>query len=442
MANLNPFLARFDNNASLIAPEMQGFFESCLHQTAGIMSRLDADQTKPSMLNGDDDFWYADDDWRAVYRPYNVRDGILQIPVKGVLLHDFPYQLGGWATGYEYIWQAVKRGQADANVKGFAMICDTPGGMVAGCFEAAEKIEKIDNRKPMRGYAMESAYSAGYAMICVTDSITVSRTGGVGSIGVVTAHVDVSKMMEDWGYKVTFIHAGKHKVDGNPYEALDPEVKERIQVRINELYDVFVAHVARNRGMDEKAIRDTEALTFTATQAKSNGLADDIGSLEDAIAAFAVELSLTEEDENMADFTQAQYDEGTAAARTEGLSAGKAEGVKEGAAAERTRVSAIVSSEEGKKRPAMALKMATGDKFASLDADTVIEMLADMPEEKATTTTAPKTRAENGKSQFETAMDNGKNPDLGTPADEEQANQPSRAERAAAAAFGSTRKTA
>lgn len=422
MANMNPLLARFaDNVPTMIAPEMRGAFESCLNQAAAIFARIEADHSKPTMLDGDD-FWYAESDWRSAYRPYNVRDGILQIPVKGVLLHDFPYQLGGWATGYEYIWQAVKRGQADGNVKGMAFIEDTPGGMVAGCFECGEKIEKIENRKPLRSFAMESAYSAGYAIACVADTITVSRTGGVGSIGVVTAHVDVSKMMEQWGYKVTFIFAGAHKVDGNPYETMSKEVKERIQARIDELYGVFVSFVARNRGMDEQAVRDTEALTFTATQATSNGLADAIGSLDDAIAAFAVDLSTTEEDETMADFSQAQYDEGTSAARAEGLSAGRAEGAK----VQKDRINAIIGSDEGKKRPKAALS-------AALKTDMSVEeataFLGDLPEEKAEAA-ASTTDQPQGQSNFEKQMNASGNVDLGTPADGEQAQQPTRAERA------------
>lgn len=429
MPNLNPFLTRFDQVPSLLSPELQGIFESSLHQTSNLMTRIANDNTKPKMVSGDD-FWYAEDDWRASFRPYTVKDGILQIPVKGVLLHDFPYQLGGWATGYAYIWKAFERGMNDPEVKGIALICDTPGGEVAGNFVLVDKMFAYRGVKPIQGFAMESAYSAGYSIISVADKITVSRTGGVGSIGVVTMHVDVSKMMEEWGYKVTFIFAGKHKVDGNPYEALSSDVRERIQARIDELYGVFVSTVARNRGMDEQAIRDTEALTFTATQATSNGLADAIGSLDDAIAAFAVDLSLNEEDENMADFTQAQYDEGTTTARAEGLSAGRAEGAK----GERTRITAIMESEEGKKRP-IAAKAAAFD--TEMTAEAAVAFLAKLPEEKAETP-APKPNAttQQTKDRFSARMDADGNVDLGVPADEEQAVKPSRAEKAVAMVKG------
>ena len=371
--NNNPLLARFDGKPFLVAPEMQTVFEACLSQAAVQMTRIEADTTKPQMS---DDFWFSSDDWRSAYRPYIVKNGVLQIPVKGVLLHDFPWQLGSWATGYDYIWRAFQRGIGDMNVKGIALVEDSPGGEVAGNFDMVDKMFAMRGKKPVRAYAMESAYSAAYSIASVADTITVSRTGGVGSIGVVTAHVDYSKAMDERGVKVTFIHFGKHKVDGNPYQPLPDDVKSRIQERIDELGQVFVATVARNRGMDEQAIRDTEALTFTATQAVSNGLADAIGSFEDAIAAFAADLSLEDEDEKMTEEEKAAL---ALAAKTEGVNEGKATGASE----ERERIRAIVNSDAGKARPATALKMALNDKFASVEASAVVEMLADLPEEKA-----------------------------------------------------------
>lgn len=427
---INPYLARFDSVASMVSPEMQGIFEASLQQ---VQAKTETPEFAAAMASVDENWWGEPGSFRSMIRPYIVKDGILQIPVKGVLLHDFPFQFGSWATGYEYIWKAFERGLADGSVKGIALVIDSPGGEVAGNFDLVDKMFAKRGTKPVRAYAMESAYSAAYSIASVGDTITVSRTGGVGSIGVVTAHVDLSGMMEQRGAKVTFIFAGKHKVDGNPYAPLPEDVQLRIQQRIDELYGVFVSTVARNRGMSEEAVRATEALTFTASQATSNGLADEVGSLEDAMAAFAVDMSLNEEDENMADFTQAQFDEGTAAARSEGLSAGRTEG----ATAMRTRIEAVVASDEGKKRPSMAMKMAIGEKFAALDADTIIGMLADMPEEKAEAPapkvdeTEPKGK-EGAAADFAAAMSKG-NPDLSGGG---EGHKPSRAEAALARVKG------
>lgn len=415
----NQFAARFQNHeAVLIAPESQMMFAACLEQAAAIQSRLDAATDQPRMDDGDG-FWFAADDWRASLRPYVVKDGILLIPVKGVLLNDFTYNFGNWATGYQYIWRAFERGQKDPEVRGIALVCDTPGGMVAGNFELVDKMYGYPDRKPVRGYAHEAAYSAGYSIISVSDpgEITVSRTGGVGSIGVVTSHTDMSKLYDDIGYKITFIHAGKHKVDGNPYEALPADVKARIQARIDDLYSIFVSTVARNRDMDEKAIRDTEALTYSAPDALSIGLADKIGAFDDSLADFSASLSPQEGDETMADtFTQADIDKAVAAA-TSGHAAALTTARAEGAGAERTRITAILDSEEAKVRPSAALALALeGD----MPLEATVKILGKLPEEAkveaaAETVVDPAATAGAGagKDRFTAGMEQTQNPGVG-----------------------------
>ena len=344
---MNPILARFASQPALVTPGMDDWFRACV-EGAAAQPRFGELAAVSSAAGGSDDvFWYPEDDWRSSFRPYVVRDGILFVPVKGVLLHDFPWAIGSYATGYLYIWRAIERGLSDGNVRGIALMHDTPGGMVAGCFECADKIFAARGAKPIRAFAHESAYSAGYAIASAADEIAVSRTGGVGSIGVVTMHVDIEKALEEAGYKVTLIHAGKHKVDGWPYKALSEDARARIQARIDDIYGIFVAAVSRNRGLEEKAVRDTEALTFSGPEAVSNGLADSIGALDDAVAAFAADLSTPSDgDEEMSkENTAADQAAAVAAARTEGETAGKAIGLEqgrtEGATAERARILGI-----------------------------------------------------------------------------------------------------
>lgn len=412
MTTTNPILAQFQHNdAVLIDPQAHALLNACAHQAATILSRIEAATDAPKMADGDG-FWFAPDDWRAAYRPYVVKDGVLLIPVKGVLLNNFPWALGSWATGYEYIWRAFDRGQRDPEVRGVALVCDTPGGMVAGNFELVDKMHAYPNRKPLAGFAHESAYSAGYSIISVADrgQVTVSRTGSLGSIGVVTSHVDVSKMMADIGWNITFIHAGKHKVDGNPYEALPADVKARIQARIDDLYGIFVSTVARNRGMDEQAVRDTEALTYSAPDALSIGLADKIGAFDDALADFSASLDPQEGDETMAELTQADIDNAVAAA-TQNHAAELAAARTDGAAAERARINAILASDDAKDRPKAALSLALK---GGMDADATIAVLADLPTEKAssTETTGEPAAGGVGKEVFSAAMGKTPNPEI------------------------------
>lgn len=378
---LKALASRFEDFApSFVAPEKNSVFEGCLSALAN--SEHVSELMTPQASN--DNFWLPADNYYARYRPYNVVDGILIIPVKGVLLNDFPWQYGSFATGYEFIWQSLKRGMDDGSVRGVALHIHSPGGEVAGNFTLVDRIFAMRGQKPIRAFASEYAYSAAYSIASAADKIIVSRSGGVGSIGVVTSHVDMSEMMKNDGIKVTFIHFGKHKVDGNRYESLSKDVKDRIQVMIDDLGQQFVAIVARNRGIDEKAVKDTEALTFTATESVANGLADGIGPLDEALVDFGSDLSKidNEEDDEMAvndnTVTTAENKAAVDAARAEGHAAGREEGFSAGATSERERINAIIGSEEGKVRPKAALSFAMK---SGMDATTAIALLADLNEE-------------------------------------------------------------
>ncbi|NEH44757.1 S49 family peptidase [Rhizobium leguminosarum] len=290
---MNALLSTFHDTPAMLHPGMQRRFEAFLGSAQLTLSRIDAPTSNVVMQ---DDFWPVPDSWLATYRPYIVKNGILMIPVKGVLLFGVGYAIGDYATGYVYIAKALERGLADPQVKGIAFIIDSPGGHVAGNFDLADKIFNARGQKPIHAFAAENAYSAAYSIASACKTVTVARTGGLGSIGVVTVHLDASKAIDGAGLKVTFIHYGKHKVDGNAYEALPADVKDRIQARIDNLGELFVSTVARNRAMDAQAVRDTEALTFGADEAVSLGLADKVGVLDGAIADFASYLSSSKED--------------------------------------------------------------------------------------------------------------------------------------------------
>lgn len=405
--------ARFaDHQAALVSPSQSKLFGSCLTALA-----RDEDGAKCMKEVASEQYWLPSDNYMARFQPYVVRNGTLIIPVKGVLLHDFPWQFYNYATGYEYIWKAYERGLGDPEVKRIALREHSPGGEVAGCFDLVDKMFARRGEKPLWAFAHEGAYSAAYAVASVADKIIVSRTGGVGSIGVVTSHVDLSKMMENDGLKVTFISAPEDgfKTDGNPYEALKPETKKRIQARINDLYDIFVSTVSRNRGLDEASIRETKALCFSANEAIENGLADQVATLEDGEAAFAADITENEEeDEQMKEFTKAELD----AARAEGFEAGKAQGVTEGTAAgkaegatngktegrteERARIGAILATDNGKTRPLAALNVALE---TDMDAEKANTFLGKFPEESTETASAP--------GDFRQAMNSTGNPNVG-----------------------------
>ena len=404
MPSKHPLAEAVTANPLLIDPTRADLLSSALsYLSANTEAKAMLDEGASASMSGDN-FW-GENGMDHPYRPYSVSNGILQIPVQGVLLNRFSYAFGRWATGYQYIEKALARGLADSNVRAIALVTDSPGGEVAGCFELADKIFEARGKKPIRAFAADHAYSAAYALASAASEIVVTRSGGTGSVGVVTAHVDYSEALANEGIKVTFIFAGAHKVDGNPYEALPDSVKARMQERIDRIYGVFTSSVARNRGVDEKVVRATEALTFDAQDSVAKGFADRVGALDEEMVIFEGEVAAQSEDETMTQFTQEQMDAAVASA----TESGRKVGLSEGSTAAQARITAILSSEAGKAKPkaALALALKSGD-----SAETVIGLLADMPEEKAE---APKQEAPKAKkTPFEESMEASGNPNVGT----------------------------
>lgn len=374
----NVLAARFASNTPvLVGAEKADWLSQALPMISAGMVQLESKMSsEPIEYLAHDDFWPSADSWLSYYRPYTVKQGTLLIPVKGMLLNDFPYQYGSWATGYAYLVKAFERGMADPEVERIALIIDSPGGEVAGCFDSADKAFAMRGTKPIQSFVNEAAYSAAFAWATVGEKITMTRTAGVGSVGVVTAHMDVSKAMEKAGYSITFIHAGKHKVDGNAFEALPAAVKARIQKRLDSMYTIFVTTTARNLGISESVVRDTEALTYGAEEAIEIGFAHEVKAFDEALAAYSGDPEETEEEDEMpkpndqeqATFSQADLDN----ARAEGRAEGKTEGLKEGAAAERSRVQAILGCDEAKTRPAMASHLALNGQLSVEDAKGIL----------------------------------------------------------------------
>lgn len=400
--NEHPFVEAFVANPLLVdRHSVELVNATVLHLAADPKFLGLVNQSRMAMNVGTDDGFWSED--MADYRPYHVTNGILQIPIQGMLLNRFSYQFGRWATGYQYIERALSRGLEDENVKAIALIIDSPGGEVAGCFELSDKVFAGRSVKTIRAFAADHAYSAAYALGSAAKDIKVTRSGGTGSVGVVTAHVDWSAALAQEGVKVTFIFAGSHKVDGNPYEKLPADVKTRIQERIDKTYAVFTSTVARNRKMEDKTVRDTEALTFDAQDSVANGFADGIGALDEEMAIFCDEVAQAES-EQMTAITQEQLDAAATAAR--------AEGVKEGQKAEAARFTAITGSEDGKKKP----KAAMAAYSAGLSAEQAAAMLSGLPEEKADAVIPTQVEKVDGKQKtgFDAAMENTQNPQVGT----------------------------
>lgn len=221
--------------------------------------------------------------------PYAMVDGIAVIEISGVLIHR-----GSWIgqssgqTSYEGIAAQIEAAAKDPAVRGLALEIDSFGGEVAGVFDLADRIRAIRASKPVWAFLAEHAFSAGYALASQADRILLPRTGAVGSIGVVVMHADLSGQLDQDGVRVSLIHSGQHKVDGNPYAPLPEAVRADIQREIDVLRFLFADTVAAGRGgrLSQEAALATEAAVYRGTDAVAAGLADEVTDLTRGFATF------------------------------------------------------------------------------------------------------------------------------------------------------------
>jgi capsid assembly protease len=83
--------------------------------------------------------------------------------------------------------------------------------------------------------------------------------------------------------RYTTVFAGARKNDLNPHAPLSDEAVAGLQAEVNRVYDLFVATVAQHRGLTPERVRGTEAGLFFGREAIEAGLADALGTREDAL---------------------------------------------------------------------------------------------------------------------------------------------------------------
>ncbi|MEB2504633.1 S49 family peptidase [Burkholderia sp. BCCIQ04A] len=259
------------------------------------LTRLDGTPIRPMAFGAWDDEYEADTRRGRVIDPGYDMVGdtpIAMIGVQGTLVQKLgtlrPYS---GMTGYDGLRQSILTAHADPAVEAIVLDIDSPGGEVAGCFDLVDTIYALRGDKPIWAILSESAYSAAYAIASAADRIIVPRTGGVGSIGVITMHVDWSKALTAAGVAVTFITYGDRKTDFHPEIPLSPEALAAARADINTMGELFVNTVARNRNLAPDAVRETQAACFMGENGVGRGLADAVMAPDAALLALLDELA-------------------------------------------------------------------------------------------------------------------------------------------------------
>lgn len=204
------------------------------------------------------------------------------VPIYGVIAPRSSLMASSGGTSAEAVAESFRAHLRDDDVAGIVLDVDSPGGVVSGIDELATEIREARGIKPIVAIAHHEMNSAAYYIGSSADEIVATPSAQVGSIGVFTAHDDLTAAREELGIKRTVVSAGKYKAEGALNTELDEDAVAYIQGQVDELYGMFVSAVAKGRGISAGDVRSGygEGRVVLAKQALELGMVDRVDTFE------------------------------------------------------------------------------------------------------------------------------------------------------------------
>lgn len=189
----------------------------------------------------------------------------------------------GSACSPDGLSSRLRAAQADEQVKGVILRVNSGGGTATAGEEMARMVAEFP--KPIVVVSAATNASAAYEISSQADRIFCAKTTSIGAIGVVLQVTDLSGLYEKLGIDVETIVSADSKDAGYGNRPLTDEEREWYQAMVDEIDADFVQTVASGRGMTIAEVKElANGLPYTGSQAVENGLADEIGYFEDALA--------------------------------------------------------------------------------------------------------------------------------------------------------------
>lgn len=211
-----------------------------------------------------------------------VIDGVAHIPIGGPIGFKLgKFEKGAGAVDVQDVMDDLDEAEDDDKVRGILLDIDSPGGMVSGTPELADRILAVD--KPIFAFTSGMMASAAYWIGASADRVFATRSADVGSIGVYCPFLDSSERLKQEGLKVEVISSGIYKGIGVPGTALTADHREFLQERVNQIAMMFQQHVSDQRG-GNVSVEDMRGQIFMGEDALRRGLIDEIVEDKDQVA--------------------------------------------------------------------------------------------------------------------------------------------------------------
>ncbi|MFH2219410.1 MAG: signal peptide peptidase SppA [Pseudomonadota bacterium] len=180
--------------------------------------------------------------------------------------------------------QQLKSFREDESIKAIILRIESPGGAVGPSQEIFREITKTVKTKKVVASMGTVAASGGYYVAAAADGIIANPGTITGSIGVIMGFANYQELLQKIGLVPVVVKSGEYKDMGSPVRKMTESEKKILQNLVDQIQDQFVTAVSEGRKMERAKVEElADGRIFSGEEAKSLGLVDRLGNLEDAI---------------------------------------------------------------------------------------------------------------------------------------------------------------
>jgi protease-4 len=205
--------------------------------------------------------------------------------------------LGSVVLGSDAFSETIRRVREDEDIKGVIVRIDSPGGDAIASDQMWREMNLLDEEKPLVVSMSDVAASGGYYMAMTGAPILAYPGTYTGSIGVVYGKFNLRGLYDKIGVKKEIITRGHFAAIDTDYRAMTEEERRKLREDIDVFYRGFVQKVADARGRPWAEVHEVaQGRVWMGSQALNNGLIDEIGGFDRAIAMVKKSAGIAEDD--------------------------------------------------------------------------------------------------------------------------------------------------
>src|SRR5881396_3825039 len=185
----------------------------------------------------------------------------------------------------------------DSHIRALLLRINSPGGTVTASDVIHHEISefKMKRKIPVVATIMDIGASGGYYIAVAADQIIAHPTSVTGSVGVIMLRVSAEGLLQKIGVEASAIKSGAKKDIGSPFRPMTEDERAIFQTMINGFFSRFLDVVSKGRSLPADQLKViADGRVVTGPQALQLGLVDQVGYLDDGIAAAKKLAGLTD----------------------------------------------------------------------------------------------------------------------------------------------------